>query len=142
MTTRFISTSAIGAEVALTLPYGSAPSPFEVYSVLVDWTAVAAPALARVVRISLEEPSGVIVAVTGGDGHPAGQRRYYQCFPLAPREAVENGDDLQWCPWPPVCVAPAGSIVRVKAVSPAGVTDDLIRLRIQYDKHSSSQNSD
>lgn len=133
MATHFLTAEATGGNVAVALPNGARPYDFEIHSIYAEYVTVGPPTGARQVRITLESPAGQILAITGGDTQPVNTTRFYMAFYRAPLERVTNGDDIQWCPWPPAVVVEPGSIIRVRNVSGVATGSDIARIRVQYD---------
>ena len=124
------------------MPNGGRPYDFDIHSVYVEYISVGPPTGQRQVRITVEDPAGETVAITGGDTQPVNTTRHYMAFFQAPVDRVTNGDDIQWCPWPGTMVVEPGSRIRVKNVAPAAGVNDTVRLRVQYDNTMGNRASD
>lgn len=138
MATMFLKATAVGGNVFVTLPDGDRPYDYEIHSVYVHYESKGPPAGARQVRVTVEDPDGDIIAITGGDTQPVNTVRHYMAFPDAVLERVPNGDDIQWLPWPGVSIVPGGTTIRAKNVAQA-TPSDIARIFVQYDTSRSSR---
>lgn len=133
MGTRFLTAEAKGGEVTVSLPNGQRrPRTYEIHSVYVEYITVGPPTGARQIRVTAEV-EGKIFAIAGGDTQPVNTTRHYMTFPDAPLQRVPNGDDIQWMPWPQVCVVPVGTTIRVRNASGVATPNDIARVSVQYD---------
>ena len=87
----------------------------------------------------MEDAQGNVLSITGGDTQPVNTTRHYVCFYMAPVERVTNGDDIQWCPWPPAMVVEPGTRIRARNVAQAS-PNDIVRIRVQYDSSRGNRN--